>query len=110
MMGDLLGSPRVAPIFVDSSHVFFLEKFSYLFICELYECGERKRLDSSWYTSPVAERCRGEAGDGGKGASARIPSELRNYACMGRCSTRMGDLFGSSSVAPIFVDSSHLFF
>ncbi|KAL9411429.1 hypothetical protein AB3S75_045093 [Citrus x aurantiifolia] len=33
----------------------------------------------------------------------RIPSELRNSACLGECSTKMGDLLGSRRVAPLIL-------
>ncbi|KAL9426991.1 hypothetical protein AB3S75_033720 [Citrus x aurantiifolia] len=33
----------------------------------------------------------------------RIPSELRSEACLGESSTKMGDLLGSSRVAPLLV-------
>ena len=33
----------------------------------------------------------------------RIPSELRSQACLGESSTRMGDLLGIPSVAPLFL-------
>ncbi|MED6153739.1 hypothetical protein PIB30_104960, partial [Stylosanthes scabra] len=32
----------------------------------------------------------------------RIPSELRSEACLGECSTWMGDLLGSPRLAPLF--------
>ena len=35
----------------------------------------------------------------------RIPSELHSYACLGRRSTKMGDLLGSPRVAPLSFDS-----
>ncbi|KAL9411443.1 hypothetical protein AB3S75_045112 [Citrus x aurantiifolia] len=33
----------------------------------------------------------------------RIPSELRNLACLGEGSTKMGDLLGSPRVAPLLL-------
>ena len=89
-MGDLLGSPRVAPLLFSSfrSPRCFYFPLPFFFPAKLVSYLNRFRAALlSGAIIPALMH--------------RIPSELRSYACLGESSTRMGDLLGSPCVAPL---------
>ncbi|KAL9411455.1 hypothetical protein AB3S75_045118 [Citrus x aurantiifolia] len=136
-MGDLLGSPRVAPLLLS------FKPINPLFAADAFTFCARQKVSiagagSAGHLRPVGGRGKGRGGtkcaaaepghDGGHGLSRfalhmvmgatipalmhRIPSELRSLACLGESSTKMGDLLGSLRVAPLllsFKPVNHLF-
>ncbi|MED6154195.1 hypothetical protein PIB30_109889 [Stylosanthes scabra] len=97
-MGDLLGSPRVAPL------------FRCLFFCPFFRTPSGTRHPRPGSSSP-AGRASGRRGSntrrwapqglsgGGNSVSGHV---LMIIACAYNGSTRMGDLLGSPRVAPLF--------
>ncbi|KAK8540301.1 hypothetical protein V6N12_046588 [Hibiscus sabdariffa] len=92
-MGDLLGSPRVAPYF------WFIRignRFSDIaFFGTAYKDGVMygsSKFVTQELTGAIIPTL-----------MHQIKSELRINACLGESSTRMGDLLGSPRVAPLFL-------
>ena len=118
-MGDLLGSPRVAPSFCRFSR--HRSIWALIFLIFLSGCKDLEKISPLIYWSPEAD-LRATIYDDFKSKHERInrkrrakltgaiipalmhriPSELRSLACLGKSSTRMGDLQGSPRVAPSF--------
>ncbi|KAK8705018.1 hypothetical protein V6N13_048629 [Hibiscus sabdariffa] len=115
-MGDILGSPRVAPLFLNSAvkrasarvvvgcvtswevlvlHPYFLFGNGRFSDIAAYKDGVM--YGSSKFVTQEITRAIIPA------QMHRIPSELRSLACLGESSTRMGDLLGSPRVAPLFL-------
>src|ERR1044072_4167262 len=86
-MGDLLGSPRVAPLFL----------FLLFFLLNLFYFRHYQRQHILHFTPHNL------TGTIIPALMHRIPSELRSEVCLGESSTRMGDLLGSPRVAPLFL-------
>src|ERR1044072_7161738 len=86
-MGDLLGSPRVAPLFL-----FLLFFLLNLFYFRHYQRQHILHFTPHNLTGPIITALMN-----------RILSELRSSVSLGERSTRMGDLLGSPRVAPLFL-------
>ncbi|KAK8540324.1 hypothetical protein V6N12_046611 [Hibiscus sabdariffa] len=84
-MGDLLGCPRVAPLFLVWEPL----------VGAAYKDGVMYG-SSKFVTQEIM-------GAIIPALMHQIPSELRSEACLGESSTRMGDLLGSPRVATLFL-------
>ncbi|KAL9411433.1 hypothetical protein AB3S75_045096 [Citrus x aurantiifolia] len=127
-MGDLLGSTRVAPLFLSFQPVnplFAADAFTFC-ACQMVS---KAGVGSPEHLGPAGGRGKGRGGtnfaaagprkDGEHGFSRfavqmvmgatipalmhRIPSEPRCEACLGESSTKVDDLLGSPRVAPILL-------
>ncbi|KAL9411441.1 hypothetical protein AB3S75_045104 [Citrus x aurantiifolia] len=127
-MGDLLGSPRVAPLLLSFQPV------NPLFAADAFTFCVRQMVSitdagSAGHLGPAGGRGKRRGGtncaaaepgqDWGHGLSRfavhmvmgatipalmhQIPYELRSLACLGDSSTKMGDLLGSLRVAPLLL-------
>ena len=129
-MGDLLGSPRVAPLLPFLRFIFFPRFRFPLFLYSLLHESSFRAISASKMHCCITEERQMQFFVAGFNAlyqllrlnmsgpiipalMHRIPSELRSQACLGESSTRMGDLLGSPRVAPLclfYVLSSFLGF
>ncbi|KAK8540300.1 hypothetical protein V6N12_046587 [Hibiscus sabdariffa] len=122
-MGDLLGSPRVAPLFLNSA----VKRALFRVVLGWVTFWEVLVLDPNFWFIRIENRrfsdiafFRTAYKDGVMYGSSKfvtqemtgaiiptlmhqIKSELRINACLGESSTRMGDLLGSPRVAPLFL-------
>ena len=126
-MGDLLGSPRVAPLLPFLRFIFFPRFRFPLFLYSLLHESSFRAISSSKMHCCIAEKNQMQFFVAGFNAlyqllrlnmsgpiipalMHRIPSELRSQACLGESSTRMGDLLGSPRVAPLLPFLRFIFF
>ena len=119
-MGDLLGSPRVAPLLPFLRFIFFPRFRFPLFLYSLLHESSFRAISSSKMHCCIAEKRQMLFFVAGFNAfyqllrlnmsspiipalTHRIPSELRSQACLGESRTRMGDLLEVLVLHPFFL-------